>query len=103
MGSKRESQKVPMDNVLKDISKKCCNDQCLKQLSLQSVHKQRKCVWSKSLAERKMIINAMIEQAELGRKPRNGGKGPSEKRFIFNAVNICPTAWCAVNGVSRSW
>ncbi|CAB4032559.1 Hypothetical predicted protein [Paramuricea clavata] len=52
--------------------------------------------------DRKIYINAMIEQAELGRNPRKGGKGPSEKRFIFNGVNICPKAWCAVQGISKT-
>ena len=32
----------------------------------QPVHEQRKRVWSKAFSERKMVINAMIEQAELG-------------------------------------
>ncbi|CAB4028082.1 Hypothetical predicted protein, partial [Paramuricea clavata] len=100
--SKCQNQKISMDNILKDISKRCCNDQCLKKLSLQSVSEQRKRVWSKPHSECKVYINAMIEQAELGRNPRKGGKGPSEKRFTFNAVDICPIAWCAVQGISKT-
>ena len=92
-----------MDNILKDVQKKCCNDHCLKKLSLQSIHEQRKRVWSKSFSERQIYIKAMIEQAELGRTPRKGGKGPSEKRFTFSGISLCSNAWCAANGISRSW
>ena len=101
--TKRRNRKVSIENILNDLSKKCCNDQCLKKLSLQSVNEQRERVWSKSQSDRKMYISAMIEQAELGRHHRRGGKGPSEKRFTFNAINICPNAWCGVQGISRSW
>ena len=101
--SKRTEQKLSIDNILKDISKKCCRHECLKQLPLQTVNEQRRRVWLKAYGERNSYINSMIEQAELGRTRRTGGKGSSELRFIFNGISVCQPAWCAVQGISRTW
>jgi hypothetical protein len=58
--------------------------------------------WSKSFRERRNDLEAMIEQSEQGRNLRSGGKGPTEKRMLFNGMRICANTWCVTHRISRS-
>ena len=66
---------------------------------MEGIVQQRRRYWSKSFRERRNNLDAMIEQ---DRDPRSGGKGPSEKRMLFNGMRICTNAWCVTHGISRS-
>jgi hypothetical protein len=52
--SNQQKKKISMDNILKDVLKTCCKDQCLNNFSLQSVSEQRKRVWSKLFSDCKI-------------------------------------------------
>lgn len=88
-----------MESILKDIYKQCCSDNCARSLTFQDVSKQRRRVSSKP-PEQKLYFTAIIE---LGRNSCKGGKGQSEKKITFNWDNVCAMAWCAVQGISRTW
>ena len=95
-------KKTSPEAVLKETRQKCCNYDCLSNLSMEGIVEQRGRYWSKSFRERRNDLEAMIEQSKQGRNLRSGGKGPTEKRMLFNGMRICANTWCVTHRISRS-
>ncbi|KAJ7321173.1 hypothetical protein OS493_035341 [Desmophyllum pertusum] len=101
--SKKFSKKTESTEVLKDWEGSCCEDDCVQQLPMSFIIKQRKMYWDKDQHHRKdFLLNNISASKVLDTDKRHGGRAQSEKKHLIEGLRICIKAWCIVYGIAKT-